>query len=120
MKKSIIEKKSYAFALRIIKLYTYLTNKKKEYILSKQVLRCGTSIGANVKEGVQAESKSDFIHKLNIALKEASETDYWLNLLKDSEIIDNTSFESISKDCIELIKIMTAIIKTSRKNLAIK
>ena len=117
MKKSIVEEKSYKFALRIIKLYRYLSEKKKEFVLSRQILRCGTSIGANIKEALQAESKPDFIHKLSIALKESSETEYWLNLLRDSDIIDNNSYESIIKDCVEIIKITTAIIKTSKKNL---
>ena len=115
--RSIIEEKSYKFALRIIKLYRYLTEEKKEFVLSKQILRCGTSIGANVKEALQGESKGDFIHKLNISLKEASETEYWLNLLKDSGYIDSKSFESVSSECIESIKLLTSIIKTSRKNL---
>lgn len=117
MKRSIIEEKSYSFALRIVKLYKFLTEEKKEFVLSKQILRCGTSIGANVKEATQAESKSDFIHKLNIALKEASETEYWLNLLNDSGYIDTKSYESIKEDCIELIKLSISIIKTSRQNL---
>lgn len=114
--RSIVEEKSYAFALRIIKLYRHLVIEKKEFVLSKQILRCGTSIGANVKEAVQAESRNDFIHKLYISLKEASETEYWLNLLHDSGYISKKSFESIAKECIELIKIITAIIKTSKKN----
>ena len=117
MKKSIVEEKSYKFALRIIKLYRLLADEKKEFVLSKQILRCGTSIGANIKEALQAESKPDFIHKLSISLKEASETEYWLNLFKDSGIINIKSFESIANDCIEIIKITTAIIKTSKKNL---
>lgn len=114
--RSIIEEKSYKFALRIIKLYRHLAENKKEYVLSKQILRCGTSIGANVKEALQGESKNDFIHKLSISLKEASETEYWLNLLHDSGYISTKPFDSISCDCIELIKLATAIIKTSRKN----
>ncbi len=114
--RSIVEEKSYAFALRIIKLYRHLVIEKKEFVLSKQILRCGISIGANVKEAVQAESRNDFIHKLYISLKEASETEYWLNLLHDSGYISKKSFESIAKECIELIKIITAIIKTSKKN----
>ena len=114
---NIIEIKSYKFALRIIKLYKYLSVKKKEFLLSKQVLRSGTSIGANVKEALQAQSKSDFIHKLNIALKEASETEYWLDLLTDSEIIDTKSYESVINDCIELIKLLTSIIKTTKLKL---
>jgi len=115
--RSIVEEKSYKFALRIIKLYRHLAEEKKEYVLSKQILRCGSSIGANVKEALQGESKNDFIHKLSISLKEASETEYWLNLLHDSHYITTKSFESITNECIELIKLTTSIIKTSRKNL---
>jgi len=117
---NVIGDKSYKFALRIIKLYRYLTEEKREFVLSKQILRSGTSIGANVKEALQAESKADFIHKLNIALKEASETEYWLDLLNESELIDKKSYDSIVSNCIELIKLTTAIIKTSRKNLKLK
>ena len=116
MKKSIIQEKSYKFALRIIKLHKFLLD-KKEYVLSKQILRCGTSVGANVKEALQAESKLDFIHKLNIALKETSETEYWLQLLRDSNYIDAKSFTSIGDDCIEIVKLITSIIKTSKANL---
>lgn len=112
MKKSIIQEKSYAFALRIIKLYKFLLD-KKEFVLSKQILRCGTSVGANVKEALQAESKLDFIHKLNMT----SETEYWLQLLRDSNYIDAKSFTSISNDCIEIVKLITSIIKTSKSNL---
>lgn len=97
MKKNVIKDKSYNFALRIIKLYKFLCN-KNEYILSKQILRCGTLIGSNVKEALQAESKMDFIHKLNIALKETTETEYWLQLLKDSDYIDLKSYKSIYDD----------------------
>ena len=93
--KNIVANKSYAFALRIIKLYKYLLSDKKEFVLSKQILRSGTSIGANVKEAEHAQSKKDFTHKMNIALKEANETEYWLMLLKDSEYISVDSFNSI-------------------------
>lgn len=84
---SIVGDKSYKFALRIIKLYQFLSLSKKEYVLSKQVLRCGTSIGANLREANQADSKADFIHKMSISLRETAETEYWLNLLKDSNLI---------------------------------
>lgn len=116
MPRSIVQEKSYKFALRIIKLYKFLYS-KREYILSKQILRCGTSIGANIKEALQAESKLDFIHKLNIALKESSETEYWLQLLKDSDFIDHKSYASIYNDCIEIVKLITSIIKTTKANL---
>ena len=115
-KSNIIASKSYTFALRIIKLYKYLITEKKEYVLSKQVLRSGTSIGALVKEAEHAQSKADFVHKMNIALKEANETEYWLMLLKDSEYIDEKNFNSIYPDSVELIKILVSIVKTSRLN----
>lgn len=108
--------KSYKYALRIIKLYQLLSTTKKEFVLSKQILRCGTSIGANIREAIHAESKADFIHKMSIALKESCETEYWLNLMKDSELIDMATFESYENDCVELIKLTTAIIKTSKRN----
>ncbi len=109
--------KSYAFALRIIKLYKYLVSDKKEYVLSKQVLRSGTSIGALVKEAEHAQSKKDFINKMNIALKEANETEYWLMLLKDSDYIDESSFNSIHPDSVELIKLLVSIVKTSKQTI---
>ena len=115
--KSIVEEKSYKFALRIIKLYKYLKENKRDYVLSKQILRCGTSIGANIKESSQAESTPDFIHKLCIALKETSETEYWICLLYDSDLIDKRSYNSIINDCKEILKLLTSIIKTSRSNL---
>lgn len=110
-KKNIINEKSYAFALRIVKAYQYLTTEQKEFILSKQLLRSGTAIGALIREAKYAQSNADFIHKLSIAIKEASETEYWLMLLKDSAYIDDKMFESIVADCIELIKLLTSIIK---------
>jgi four helix bundle protein len=87
MKESILREKSYQFALRIVKLYQFVVSEKSEYVLSKQILRSGTSIGANVEEANQAESKADFIHKLSIAQKESFETDYWLRLLRDSNYL---------------------------------
>ena len=113
-KDNIILKKSYAFALDVIKLFKELVE-QKEFILSKQLLRCGTSIGANVHEGVASEIKKDFIHKLSIALKEANETSYWLNLLKDSKYISLDSFRLINSKCEELIKILNSIIITTRQ-----
>ena len=113
-KDNIILKKSYAFALDVIKLFKELVE-QKEYILSKQLLRCGTSIGANVHEGVASESKKDFIHKLSIALKEANETSYWLNLLKDSKCISLESFRLMIGNCDELIKILNSIIMTTKQ-----
>jgi len=116
MKQNIIKEKSYTFALRIVKAYKYLTTEKKEYILSKQLLRSGTAVGALVREAEYSESSPDFIHKLKISLKEANETQYWLELLKDSQFIDNDAFNSINYECIELIKLLTSIINKCRKN----
>lgn len=109
-------KKSYSFALRIIKLYKHLIIEQKEYVLSKQVLRSGTAIGALVKEAEHAQSKADFINKMNIALKEANETEYWLMLLKDSDYLDEKSFSSIHLDSSEMIKLLASIVKTSKQN----
>ena len=115
MKESIIIDKSKNFALRIIKLYKYLTTIAidKEYVLSKQVLRSGTSIGANVKEALRGQSRADFRSKMNIALKEACETEYWLELLYETEYIDEPSYNSISEDNKEIIKILTKIVKNT-------
>ena len=112
MKENVIVNKSKAFALRIIKLYKYLAEEKREYVLSKQILKSGTSIGANVKEAIRGQSKPDFYSKMNIALKETSETEYWLELLYESGYIDKHSFESIYSNCKEILKILTAITKT--------
>lgn len=114
---NIVVDKSKNFAVRIIKLYKYLSDEKKEFVLSKQVLRSGTSIGANVKEAIRGQSKADFSAKMNIALKEASETEYWLELLFETEYISKQQFESIYEDCIELIKLLTSIVKSSRKGV---
>jgi four helix bundle protein len=114
MKESILKTKSYDFALRILKLHRFLVRENKEYILSKQILRSGTSVGANIEEANQAQSKADFIHKLSIALKEASETNYWLRLLRDGEILEPKLAESILHDCEEIQRMLTASIKTSK------
>ena len=115
MKESIVRKKSYLFALRMIKAYKYLTQEQREFVLSKQVLRSGTSIGALVKEAEHAQSRADFVNKMNVALKEANETEYWLMLLKDSEYIEEKSYNSIHQDCSELIKLLASIVKTSKE-----
>ena len=112
--KNIVANKSFAFALRIIKAYKYLTE-HNEYVLSKQLLRSGTSVGANCREAKNAQSRLDFISKLNIALKEADETAYWLELLHEGNFIDKDSFESIYGDCVELTKLLTAIVKTTKE-----
>ncbi len=114
MSKSIIKEKSFAFAVRIVNLFKFLKEKKKESVLGMQILRSGTSIGANVREAMQAESKADFIHKLHIALKETAETGYWLELLLAGEFITKNQFDSLNRDCEELLKILTAIIKTTK------
>lgn len=113
MSDNIILEKSYAFAIRIVRLYQHLSDEKREFILSKQVLRSGTSIGANVEEAIGGVSKKDFKNKIGIAYKEARETNYWLRLLHDTDYIDTKSFESINHDCIEIIKILYSIIKSS-------
>ena len=111
---NVIVDKSKAFALRIINLYKYLISEKKEYVLSKQVLRSGTSIGANVKEAIRGQSKADFYAKMNIALKEASETEYWLELIGESGYIEKEPFNSIYSDCQELLKILMSITKSQK------
>lgn len=113
-KENIIVKKSYDFALEIVKLYKFLAE-QKEYVLSKQMLRSGTSIGANVHEAVAAESKKDFIHKLGIAVKEARETLYWLCLLLDSDFIQKEQFDVLSSSCNSLIKNLNSIILTTKQ-----
>ena len=113
---NIIVVKSKAFAIRIVKLSKYLNDDKKEFVLSKQILKSGTSIGANVKEAIRGQSKADFYAKMNIALKEASETEYWLEILNETDYIDKGLFESIYSDCTELIKILMSITKTQKCN----
>jgi four helix bundle protein len=113
-KDNIIIQKSYTFALQIIQLYKSLIE-KKEFVLSKQILRSGTSIGANIHEAVASESKKDFIHKLGMSVKEARETSYWLNLLKDSEYISNEEFDKLNNSCEEIIRILNSIILTTRE-----
>ena len=102
---NVIKDKSFAFALRIVKMYQYLADEKREYVLSKQLLRSGTAIGALVREAEQAESKADFIHKMAIALKEANESDYWIELLYRGDYLDQKSYQSIQADLAELLKI---------------
>ena len=115
MENNIILDKSKAFAVRIIKFYQYLCDEKKEFVLSKQLLRSGTSIGANARESKNAQSKADFIHKLSISLKEADETAYWIELLIESGIVQENQVHDLYELNIELIKIMTSIIRTSKK-----
>jgi len=115
MKENIVKEKSELFAVRIIKLYKYLCDAKKEFVLSNQLLRSGTSIGANIAESKFAASKNDFISKLQIALKECSETEYWLRLLYSTNYINNKEYQSIISDCSELMKLLIAITRSVKK-----
>jgi four helix bundle protein len=116
MKENIIKNKSFDFALRIVKLYKYLIKDKKEFVLSKQLLRSATAIGSLVRESEQAESPKDFIHKLSIALKEANESDYWIELLYQSEYLELKAYESIKDDAVQIIKLLISIIKKTKLN----
>jgi len=115
MKENVVKDKSFGFAIRIVKLSKYLVEQKREFVLSKQILRSGTAIGALIRESEHAESKADFIHKLSIALKEANETDYWLDLLYKTDYLEEKQHQSIKTDILELIKLLISIIKTSKK-----
>lgn len=117
-RKSIIKDKSFAFAIRIVKLFQYMVAEKKEYVLSKQLLRSGTAIGALVREAQNAESSKDFIHKLGIAQKECDEVMYWLDLLKATDYLTNKEFESVNNEAIELLKMIRSAIITSKKKLS--
>ena len=110
-----VEQKSFQFAIRIVRLHRYLRVSKKEFVLSKQLLRSGTSIGANIAEAQQAQSRADFAAKMNIALKETAETDYWMRLLHATEYLSDQEFRSLIGDCREIGKMLTAIIKSARK-----
>ncbi len=114
---NVIAKKSYLFALAIIKTYKKLTSEQKEYVLSKQILRSGTAIGALVREAEHAQSKADFLNKMNIALKEANETIYWLELLRDSNYLDKNESTSIISESDEILRILVSIVKTTKKSL---
>jgi four helix bundle protein len=114
-RENAIRDKSKAFALQIIRLYRFLCEEKHEFVLSKQLLRSGTSIGANVREAQRGQSKPDFYSKMNIALKEADETSYWLELLYESGLLEQRLYESVYSDCGEMIKLLTAITKTQFK-----
>ncbi len=116
MKENIVKTKSFSFAIRVVKLYQHLIKKEKEYILSTQVLKSGTSIGANVEEADGGISKADFSNKISIAYKEAKETHYWLRLLSATGYINRKIFDSMIEDCNELCKLLFSIIKTTRIN----
>ena len=115
-KENIVKDKSLNFAFRIVNLYKYLVAEKRETVMSKQLLRCGTSIGANIREAEQAQSRADFLNKQNIALKEANEAEYWLELLMKTEYITPKEYESINADCTELNKLLISIIKSTKLN----
>ncbi len=117
MKENIVKSKSFGFAVRIVKLYQYLCEQKKEFVLSKQLLRSGTSVGAMIREAEHAETKNDFKHKMAIAQKEINETIYWLELLKETNYLSVEQFESINADAVEIIKLITVIIKTTKTNI---
>jgi len=117
MKENILKDKSFRFSIRIVKLSQFLNTDKKEYIISKQIIRSGTSVGAMVREAEYAESKADFIHKLNIALKEANETEYWLDILYETEYIEKDIYNSLIFDIKELLKLLISTIKTTKKNM---
>lgn len=118
--KNIIAEKTYSFAIRVINLYKHVSSVKKEFILSKQLLRSGTAIGALVKEAEHAQSKADFLNKMNIALKEANETEYWLMLLKDTGYISPNEFGSIITDCSAILKLLISIVKSTKESLKFK
>jgi four helix bundle protein len=112
-----LKEKSYSFSRRIIKMQRYLAEVRREFVISKQILRSGTSIGANISEAQFGQGLKDFAHKLSVAQKEAAETLYWLNLLHDSKYITGKQFESMKQDCEELLKLLTASIKTAKSRL---
>ncbi len=115
MKRNVLKEKSFDFAVRIIKLYQFLVKEHNEFILSKQVLRSGTSVGASIRESINAASKKDFIHKLTISLKEADETVYWLELLYRTNFLEENLYLSLTNDCNEIIKLLTASLKTAKQ-----
>ncbi len=117
MPESILKTKSFRFAVRIVNLYKYLCEEKKEFILSKQILRSGTSVGANIREAEHSESKADFVHKMAVAQKEINEAIYWLELMRETEYISTQEFESINANAVEIIKMITSSIKTAKSKL---
>jgi len=112
---NVVAQKSMEFAVRVVKLYGYLCDEKREYVMSKQLLRSGTSVGANIREAIYGESRKDFLHKMSIALKEASETEYWLELLHRTDYLSNEQYLSIQGDCKELAKLLVAITRSAKK-----
>jgi len=118
MKRNVILEKSAAFSVRIVNLHKYLTKRKHEYVMAEQIKRSGTSIGANISESQNAQSKADFIHKLNVALKEADETEYWLTLLRKTNYLTKLEYDSMKKDADELRRLLISIIKTSKSRMS--
>ena len=114
---NVIAIKSYAFAVRIIKAYKFIQEDKREFVLTRQLLRSGTAIGALVKEAEHAQSKSDFVNKMNVALKEANETEYWLMLLKDTDYLSGEQYISLAEDCKKLLRLLISIVKTSKSTI---
>jgi four helix bundle protein len=119
MPENIIKNKSFSLAIRIVKLYQFLCETKREFVLSKQLLRSGTAVGALIREAEHAESKADFKHKMSIAQKEINETIYWIELLKETGYLSNEQFQSIHNDAVEIIKLLTSIIKSTKQALTI-
>lgn len=117
MKENLIEQKSFQFAIKIINIYKYLCENAKEYTLSKQLLRSGTSSGANVKEDLRGQSKKDFLSKMNIALKEANETEYWIELLMETNYLDKNIHSLLLNDCKEICKILNSIVKSTKETI---
>lgn len=115
--KFVLREESYAFAIRVVRLNQFLCNEKKEYVLSKQLLRSGTAVGALIKEAEFGQSRADFRNKMTIALKEANESVYWLNLLRDTDYITEKMFQSMSDDCLELVRMLVATVKTTKKSV---
>jgi four helix bundle protein len=117
MRENIVKNKSFAFAVRVVRLYQFLCEQKKEFVLSKQLLRSGTSVGAMIREAEHAETKKDFTHKMGVTQKEINETIYWLELLKETDYLLSEQFESINTDAVEIIKLITAILKSAKSNI---
>lgn len=117
MAKNILKDKSYAFAIKVVKVCQYLNNSKKEYVISKQLLRSGTSVGALIREAEFGQSKKDFISKMSISLKEANETDYWISILKDTNYISIEEYKILKNDIEEILRMLVSSIKTAKKNL---
>ena len=117
MGNDVMRTKSFAFAIRIVRLFQFLQGIKKEYVLAKQLLRCGTAVGSMIREAEHAESKADFIHKMAVAQKEINEALYWLELLTATDYLTKEQFDSVNADAIEILRMLTSTIKTAKSNL---